>query len=144
MFSAHPEARPLLVTLPFLVQTYDIDYAGHVNNCVYVRWLEDLRMAMMRAWYPPEKMIEDETVFILHSTHITYKKSIMITDAPEGQMWCSKLGRATMSVHAEFMVDGNRCAHATQRGILLRHGSTKAVRLPQNIIDVFQKQNVPA
>ncbi len=29
------------------IRTYDIDFAGIVSNIVYVRWLEDLRLAMM-------------------------------------------------------------------------------------------------
>ena len=45
---AQPGKRPLLVTLPHNVQTYDIDFANHVNNQVYVRWLEDLRMELLR------------------------------------------------------------------------------------------------
>ena len=42
MLEAKLDTRPLLVTLPIRVQTYDIDFASHVNNQVYIRWLEDL------------------------------------------------------------------------------------------------------
>jgi len=47
MFTAAEGRKPLLVSLDIRVQTYDIDFAGHVNNQVYVRWLEDLRMEML-------------------------------------------------------------------------------------------------
>lgn len=33
----------LFIEVPLFVNTYDIDVAGHVNNIVYVRWLEDMR-----------------------------------------------------------------------------------------------------
>jgi len=29
------------------VATYDIDYANHVSNIVYFRWLEDLRLQLL-------------------------------------------------------------------------------------------------
>jgi acyl-CoA thioesterase FadM len=37
------KTKPLSVELSLNVNTYDIDVAGHVNNIVYIRWLEDMR-----------------------------------------------------------------------------------------------------
>lgn len=34
--------KPLLVNLTFPVNTYYINVAGHLNNIVYVRWLDIL------------------------------------------------------------------------------------------------------
>jgi len=51
MRDARSGKRPLLVPLPLKAQTYDIDFAFHVNNQVYVRWLEDLRMEVLRGYY---------------------------------------------------------------------------------------------
>ena len=141
MYAAVPDARPLLTTLPLRVQTYDIDLARHVNNQVYVRWLEDLRMEMLRLYYPIERMLEEDTVPIIHSTHITYHRSITLTDAPLGVMWCSKMGRATITLEAEIRVGEFRCATATQRAILLRIGTTKPVRIPPDLAAQFQLQN---
>lgn len=40
------------VELALPVRTYDIDFAGVVSNIVYVRWLEDLRLAIVDAYFP--------------------------------------------------------------------------------------------
>ena len=44
-----------MLELPLRVAGYDIDFAGHVNNAVYIRWLEDLRTVWMTRWVPLEE-----------------------------------------------------------------------------------------
>lgn len=139
MLIAPAGTRPVLVTLPLKVQTYDIDFARHVNNGVYVRWLEDLRMELLRVYYPLEKLMAQGTAPILHATHITYKRSIGLFDQPVGRMWCTELGRATLRLEAEICVGDTLCAHATQRGILLQIGTTKPVRIPDELVSTFKQ-----
>ncbi|MGO9114694.1 MAG: hypothetical protein ACLP9L_36220 [Thermoguttaceae bacterium] len=43
--STHPDR--LEVQVPLRVKPYDIDVVGVVSNIVYVRWMEDLRLAML-------------------------------------------------------------------------------------------------
>lgn len=134
MENAPPGTRPLLVTLQIPVQTYDIDFAGHVNNVVYVRWLEDLRLEMLRRYYPPDRVVADGVAGIVHSTNIVYKRSVEFLDHVTGYMWCPKLGRATMNLEAEICVDGAVCAHAVQRIINLRIGSTRPQRFHPDLV----------
>jgi acyl-CoA thioester hydrolase len=144
MHEATPGARPLLVTLPLRVQTYDIDFAGHVNNQVYVRWLEDLRMELLRRYYPLDRLVADGIFPVLVSTNIHYKRSLVLTDAPEARMWCTHLGRATIHLEAEILLGDQVCAHATQRGILLRLGSTRPARIPPDLAQAFHDENRPS
>lgn len=141
MTKAVPGAQPLLVRMPIRVQTYDIDLAGHVNNCVYVRWLEDLRYEILRVHYPLERLLAAGTVPIIHSTQITYHRSVKLFDTVEGLMWCAALGRATLTLDAEIRVGGTVCATATQRGILLEQGTTKPARLPRELGEKFAAAN---
>jgi len=138
MLKAPEGARPVLVSLPIKVQTYDIDFAGYVNNAVYVRWLEDLRMELLRRHYPLEKLMAAGTAPILHATNIVYRRSIGLFDEPVGHMWCTEMGRATLRLEAEFVVGDQVCATATQRGILLKLGSTAPVRLPAELVERFR------
>jgi acyl-CoA thioester hydrolase len=144
MHEATPGARPLLVTLPLRVQTYDIDFAGHVNNQVYVRWLEDLRMELLRVYCPLPRLLEQRAFPVLVSTHITYKRSILLHDEPVARMWCPKMGRATITLEAEVTLGDAVCAIAVQRGILLELGTTRPVRTPRELVDRFHETNVPA
>ena len=141
MHKAQPGAYPLLVTLPIKVQTYDIDFASHVNNQVYVRWLEDLRMEVLRQYYPIKRFMDEGVAPILASTHITYKKSITLYDEPVGKMWCPQIGRATMNLECTIAVGDQVCAHATHRVMLLSLSTGRASRTPQDLLDAFERGN---
>ncbi len=138
MLHSPPGARPLLVSLPLKVQTYDIDFAHHVNNAVYIRWLEDLRMEVLREYCPLPGLMADGVVPILASTSIVYKKSITLFDEPLGEMWCTQMGRATLTLHAEISLKGEVCAASTQRGIMLHIGTTRPARIPESLIAQYK------
>ena len=142
MFEARPECKPLHVRMPIRVLTYDIDFAGHVNNQVYVRWLEDLRMEMLCQYYPMERLSDAGLAPILASTHIEYKSSLLLHDKPHGEMWISKMGRATCHIEAEIRHGDTLCAKAHQRIILLNIGTTRPARFPAEFLEQFHATNV--
>lgn len=137
MLEAPLGKRPLCVSMPIKVQTYDIDFAGHVNNQVYVRWLEDLRMEMLRVYYPIERLMAERLAPILASTEIHYKRPLLLSDAPTGDIWVSRLGKATITLHAEICLHGALCAYAVQRLVMLRVPEHKPVRLPAEFQEFF-------
>ena len=141
MREAQPGQFPLLVTLPLKVQTYDIDFANHVSNQVYIRWLEDLRMEVLRAYYPIQRFMDEGIVPILASTHINYRKAITLYDEPVGRMWCTKLGRATMNLEASIDVGDTQCAHATHRVMLVNTETGRPARTPQVMFEAFDAGN---
>jgi acyl-CoA thioester hydrolase len=132
-----PLRRPLEITLPIRVQTYDIDFAGHVNNAVYIRWLEDLRMEFLRVHCPLESLMEIHHAPILYSTSIEYKKPVRLFDKVMGHMWCIDLGRATFHLGAECRVDGVLYTTATQRGVLIDLKKEKPARWPAGLRHKF-------
>ncbi|HET54449.1 MAG TPA: hypothetical protein ENN33_04455 [Ignavibacteria bacterium] len=58
------------------VKTYDIDAAGHVNNIVYIRWLEDLRNMLFKKMFDFNNVLSKEYYPVVVSTNIKYKKTI--------------------------------------------------------------------
>jgi acyl-CoA thioester hydrolase len=78
-------------TLP--IRTYDIDFAGIVSNIVYIRWLEDLRLAMMEEAYPIARALAEDVAPILLETKIAYERPVTIHDALKGRMWATEMGR---------------------------------------------------
>jgi len=141
MFAAEEGRKPLRVSLDIRVQTYDIDFAGHVNNQVYVRWLEDLRMEMLEQYYPMRQLSEQGLAPILATTHVEYKRSLLLHDRPKGEMWVTKMGRATCHLRAEITNEGALCAEAHQRIILLNIGTTRPARFPADFLERFHADN---
>ena len=56
----------------FQVMTYDIDFAGVLNNVVYVRWLEDLRNVFAEQVLPIGEAFKRGIVPALIRTEIDY------------------------------------------------------------------------
>jgi acyl-CoA thioester hydrolase len=125
-----PAGKPF-VELPFPPRTYDIDFAGVVNNAVYVRWLEDLRLALMAAVYPIDRALREDAAPILLSTTIAYEKPVTIQDARlVGRMWVPKMERIRWHVAAEFAVGDAVHAHAEQVGLFIRLSTRRPIAPP--------------
>jgi len=131
--SEQPERRALMIEMPFEVKTYDIDHFGHVNNAVYVRWLEDLRLRFLDVYFPLQQQLEQGFAPIIASTEIHYKKGILLFDKPIGRLWIRHLSRAIFTLGAEITVDGQIATIATQRGVFADLEKMKAIRIPKEL-----------
>ena len=125
-------------SLPVKVATYDIDYAGHVSNIVYFRWLEDLRLQLLEENFPLEVLMADGYMPILAASTIEYKRPVKLFDNPVGYMWIEKVGAASMHFRGEFRVDGVVTTIATHVGLFIDAQTQKPRRLPPIIANNFQ------
>lgn len=131
--------RPLLVEIPIRVKTYDIDFVGHVNNIVYIRWLEDLRLKLLDDHYPLEKLIEQGQSPIIVNTEIHYRQGITLDDRTvSASMWISGLERVTMFLSAEFRVGDDVRATATQRGTFVDTAKMRPIRIPGGLRELYE------
>ncbi len=121
---------PIIVERDLPVRTYDIDFAGIVGNIVYVRWLEDLRLAMMEEIYPIARALAEDVAPILLETKIAYEKPVTLSDALKGRMWVVEMGRLKWRLAAEFVVGDERRASAEQTGIFIRLSTRRPIAPP--------------
>ena len=123
---------PLLVEQQVRVKTYDIDFVGHVNNIVYIRWLEDLRLQLLDEYYPLEEIRAMGMAPIIVSTQIHYRQGIVLDDrVVAARMWIDRLERATFHLAAEFRVGEDVRAAASQRGAFVDTSKMRLVRVPE-------------
>ncbi|MBX3059670.1 MAG: acyl-CoA thioesterase [Anaerolineae bacterium] len=125
------ESRPLRITLPIIVKTYDIDFAHIVHNAVYIRWLEDLRQQMMDEHYPMAQALADGRTPILTHTDIHYKWPTRFGDQVVGQMWISRLSHTKWEVQAEILANGLVAATAAQNGYFADLATLRPTRIPE-------------
>jgi acyl-CoA thioester hydrolase len=126
------EAQPVrrILERPLPVRTYDIDFAGIVSNIVFVRWLEDLRLAMMEEVYPIARALADDAAPILLETRIAYDRPVSIHDEVIGRMWVTGMGRLKWHLAAEFVVGDVVHARAEQTGIFIRLSTRRPIAPP--------------
>lgn len=126
----------MLVEVPIRVKTYDVDWVGHVNNIVYIRWLEDLRLELLDTYFPLEPLRQQGIAPIIVNTNIHYRRGIVLSEHEVmGRMWVSEIGRAAFHLAAEFIVDGEIRCTASQRGTFVNQAKMRPIRIPQGFID---------
>jgi acyl-CoA thioester hydrolase len=113
------------------VQTYDIDFAGTVGNIVFVRWLEDLRLALMQEVYPIAMALAEDVAPILRATRITYAHPVDMQDALVGRIWVTEMQRVRWTIAAEFLVGSRVHASAEQDGLFIRLSTRRPVAVPE-------------
>ena len=127
------KSRPLLIEIPILVKTYDVDYAQIAHNAVYIRWLEDLRLQLMNEHYPMQELLNLKQSPILEKTEITYRQPLRLFEEAVGRMWVSGLTRARWEVEAEICRGEVVAATARQTGYFMDLERYRPVRIPANL-----------
>ncbi|HTY11759.1 MAG TPA: thioesterase family protein [Bacteroidota bacterium] len=127
------EGKPLFIQLPFEPKTYDIDFAAHVSNIVYIRWLEDLRMKLLDTYLPLAVLMERGISPVVTQTVINYKRPVKIFDAVSGAMWGKEAGNVKWALSAEFSVRGTIVTTAEQLGVFVRIDNGRPAPFPEEL-----------
>jgi len=123
------------VDLAFPIKTYDIDFAGHVSNITYIRWLEDLRLEILRRSLPLGTLMARSQTPILLRTEIDYLAQARLPQTVTGQMWVSASSRARATLTAEFTIaeTGELSARAHQVICLVDTRRGRPIALPEEL-----------
>ena len=113
------EIKTQFIEQSLTVNTYDIDVAGHVNNGVYIRWLEDLRHGLFYKIYPLEKLLKANHYLVITSNEIKYKKQIKLFDKPIGKMILQSHSHGLFIFRTEISLDGQLVFTSTQKCVLI-------------------------
>ena len=87
--------------LRFTVSPADIDEMGHVNNVVYLRWVQDLAVAHWRAAAPPED--QADLLWVVTRHEIDYKRPALPGDEIVGRTWVGRASRLSYERHSELV-----------------------------------------
>ena len=135
------QKQPFEIEIHLPVRTYDIDFAGIVNNIVYIRWLEDLRLEMLSAHFPLAEQLKNGIMPVIVQTKIDYKHPIKISDTPIGKMWMKSIESLRWNVNAVISVNGKVSALGEQVGVFVNSHNNKPVRMPAELRRKYQLQS---
>jgi acyl-CoA thioester hydrolase len=116
------------------IYTFQIDFARHVSNIVYVQWMEIGRLLLLKAvGRPVEQIVDTGAVPILVETAISYKKPPRMGDTARAEVWISELTNASAWMEFRFYNGaGDLAASGRQRGIFIDLESGRPKRLSEN------------
>ncbi len=134
--------KPLKIQMEFNPKTYEIDFSGVLSNIVYVKWMEDLRLAMLAKYLPLRNLMENEMAPMIMSTEIHYKSPVVLFDTVLGEAWLKNLGRSSWDVAIVFTIAERGCiaAEAEQRGLFINLRTQRPVRMPEELTARYQQE----
>lgn len=118
------------------IYTYQIDFVGHVNNIVYIQWLENGRVKLLEAMGTPVTDLAhgEGIVPVLTETSIKYKMPFFLNNTVTVEVWISKLNNASAIMEFRFLNEKDElCASAQQKGLFIDRKTMRPARLsPKN------------
>lgn len=83
-----------------IVSDDDIDELGHVNNIVYLRWVQQIATEHWRRDAPPED--QEILVWVVRRHEIDYKKPAFKSDEILAHTWVGKAKKLQFERYSEF------------------------------------------
>ncbi len=81
------------------VRDEDIDRLGHVNNIVYLRWVQEIATAHWRLLAPREVL--EEVVWVVLRHEIDYKAAALPGDEVRVETWIGEASRLSFERHTQ-------------------------------------------
>lgn len=123
--------------LPFTPTPADIDELGHVNNAVWVRWIQDMATAHWAATAAPEHVAA--YIWVVTRHEIDYRGNVALGESVTGRTWIEKPPRgATFDRRVEFVNEaGKVIVSANTTWAMLDRESGRLCRVPAEVAAPF-------
>lgn len=129
--------RRMYVERPVPVHSYDVDFMQIVNNTVYVKWFEDLRMAILDEYLPLTDMLKEGNSPILSETHVKYRHPVTFDCHPTGRAWMEDLQKSRWTIRLEIFEGDKIYCEGLQKGYYYNMASRRPVRFPEHLLREF-------
>lgn len=114
-----------------------IDELGHVNNAVWVQWIQHIAVAH---WYSVADPAHDAAYFWVVTRHeIDYLRAAFEGDTVVGRTWVGDAPKgARFDRHVEFTgKDGRICVRAKTSWAIIDRALGRPIRVPPEVIAPF-------
>jgi acyl-CoA thioester hydrolase len=120
----------------FTARTADIDELGHVNNTVWVRWVQDMATVHWAAAATPEQAAAYVWVVVRHE--IDYLGNLKEAESVAARTWVAEApAGAKYDRHVEFSKDGRVIVRAKTTWAILDRAKLRPIRVPKDVVERF-------
>ena len=115
----------------------DIDLLGHVNNTVWVQWIQDVAVAHWRAVAAAEHI--DSYIWVVTRHEIDYRGNVQAGETVTARTWIGEAPRgARFDRLMEFRgADGKMKVEAKTTWAILDRGTRRIIRVPREVAEPF-------
>lgn len=122
------------------VDTPHIDVNGHVNNVVYVQWMQDIAYAhSQHVGFDNAKLAEMGSTWIIRSHSIHYRRPALIGDTVIAYTWVNDIRKASSLRKYKFVreSDGLEIAHGASDWVYLDRTNGRPRLIDDEILAAF-------
>jgi len=139
-FPVSPAPPPGVYRMQRKVSWQDIDALQHVNNAVYLDYVNEcgLQVCTAHGW-PWQRMVEEGFAVYLRQARLQYLQPAVLGDELEISTWVSEVRRASSARHYTFQRagDGALLAQAYMRSAWVDLQTGLPIRIPQHMLADF-------
>ena len=123
--------------MSFTATPEHIDELGHVNNAVWVRWIQDIAVAHWHAVAAPEH--HDSYVWVVTRHEIDYRGNVVAGETVRAETWVGEAPKgARFDRHVRFTgADGRVKVEAKTTWAILDRATGRLIRVPKAVAEPF-------
>lgn len=114
-----------------------IDELGHVNNAVWVQWIQEVALAH---WYSiADPAHQDDYIWVVVRHEIDYLRAVNEGETVTGRTWVGHAPKgARFDRHMEFVgEDGKVRVRARTTWAIIDKASGRPIRVPPEVVEPF-------
>jgi acyl-CoA thioester hydrolase len=118
---------------------------GHVNNAIYIQWMEIGRTKLLEAvGMPTHQILKQGFAPVLVQTNITYKSPLYLDDHVQIEIWLSELRNASATMKFRFYNSQSLlAAEGIQKGVFVDTHTMRPRRFRPEEKDLFIQYLIP-
>lgn len=135
--TSHPPDS--IYSYAFTIPESAIDENGHVNNVVYVQWMQDAAVRHFEFIGGTSPMRAAEATWVVHSHKIEYLNPAFAGDLLEVRTWVSDVRRVRSTRHYEFVrkSDGQLLVKGETDWVFVDVRTGRPKTIPDAVVNVF-------
>ncbi|OGO72854.1 MAG: hypothetical protein A2Z49_05820 [Chloroflexi bacterium RBG_19FT_COMBO_56_12] len=139
-FPVAPPPPPGVFEIHQKVAWRDIDPAQHVNNAVYLVYIEECGMQVIAAHHwPVSRMLKEGFAILLRRNQVQYLQPAVLGDDLSITTWVSDVKRSTATRHYTIRrtLDGKVLANVHSLGVWVDLSTGRPIRIPPGLLADF-------
>jgi len=121
------------------VQSYELDFFHHVNNSVYLNWMESARVFFLKEkGISFEDFLSMEAVPVVASARLEFKRPAYIGDRIYIHTWISARKRVAMTIAYDLFNQKNELIHTGDTVLVFVDKNGKASNIPDRYLALLK------
>jgi acyl-CoA thioester hydrolase len=133
-----PPGDRQVFTRTFTPVPADIDANGHVNNVVYLGWVQDIAIAHWDSRAPAEEAARWAWIVVRHE--VDYRRSLLLGETAHARTWVGERRGPRFDRFVRIDgPDGEMCAQTRSEWVLIDAATKRPARVPPWMEEMFSQ-----